>query len=80
MNFSEALNVMNQGGIVRRAGWNGKGLSVRIIKPESADSGNMTLPFIALTYPVNNDVYPKGAKVPWLASQTDLLSEDWEQA
>ena len=79
MNFSEALNLLNQGGLVRRAGWNGKGLSVKIIKPESQDSGSMTLPFICLEYPVGSGPYPKGAKVPWLASQTDILSEDWEQ-
>ena len=72
MNFSEALNLLNAGGAVRRAGWNGKGLSVKIKKPETADSG-MTLSYMYLEY-------PKGATVPWVPSQTDVLTEDWEQA
>jgi len=30
----------------------------------------VTLPYLYLQY-------PDGTKVPWLASQTDLLSDDW---
>ncbi len=36
----------------------------------------MTLPYIYLNYP-ECVTYPYGARVPWLASQTDMLSEDW---
>ena len=78
MNFSEALNLLNAGGAVRRAGWNGKGLSVKLKKPETADSG-MTLPYMYLEYPAESPGYPKGATVPWTPSQTDVLTEDWEQ-
>ena len=36
----------------------------------------MTLPYIYLQYPAG-PTYPTGARVPWLASQTDLLAYDW---
>ena len=36
----------------------------------------MTLPYLYLNYPVDAQNTP-GARVPWLASQTDILAEDW---
>ncbi len=43
------------------------------------DSGSMnTLPYLYIEYPEGHPAYPKGSRVPWLASQTDLLSDDWE--
>jgi hypothetical protein len=38
----------------------------------------MTLPYVFLSYPKDAANTP-GARVPWLASQTDLLAEDWVQ-
>lgn len=38
----------------------------------------MTLPYIYIEYPAGHPAYPKGSRVPWLASQTDLLADDWE--
>lgn len=72
--FSQALNTLKSGGTVSRAGWNGKGMWLELQRPDS--NSKMTLPYIYLNYP-ECDAYPKGARVPWLASQTDLLSEDW---
>lgn len=37
----------------------------------------MTLPYIYIEYPHGHPAYPSGSRVPWLASQTDLLAEDW---
>jgi hypothetical protein len=37
----------------------------------------MTLPYIYIEYPKGHPAYPNGSRVPWLASQTDLLAEDW---
>jgi hypothetical protein len=39
----------------------------------------MTLPYVYIEYPVNpkHHAYPNGSRCPWLASQTDMLSEDW---
>ena len=36
----------------------------------------MTLPYIYLNYP-HDSLHTPGARVPWLASQTDMLAEDW---
>lgn len=66
--FENALSYAKKGGGISRKGWNGKGLSVRLQHPD--ESSKMTLPYLYLEY-------PGGIKVPWLASQTDLLSDDW---
>ncbi|MEY4036599.1 MAG: hypothetical protein RL715_818, partial [Chloroflexota bacterium] len=40
------------------------------------ENSKMTLPYLYLNYPDSSPHTP-GAKVPWLASQTDLLTDDW---
>ena len=40
------------------------------------EHSKMTLPYLYLNYP-NDSVNTPGARVPWLASQTDMLCEDW---
>lgn len=83
MNFGEALEILKQGGSVSREGWNGKGMflyfvpanvypaQTEIAKKNFGDSVPYE-PYIALKA-VQNSV------VPWLASQTDLLAEDWKK-
>lgn len=75
MNFGEALEVLKGGGEVCRKGWNGVGLWLKLQVPDA--HSKMTLPYIYINYPVDAKTTP-GAMVPWLASQTDLLAEDWE--
>lgn len=72
--FDAAILHLKSGGRVKRDGWNGKGMHVELQTPD-ADS-KMTLPYLFLVYP-QCETYPQGAKVPWLASQTDLLAGDW---
>ena len=69
MDFSLALALLKQGHSVSRDGWNGKGLSLHLQRPDA--NSKMTLPYIYLEYPAGS------ARVPWLASQTDMLSDDW---
>ncbi len=66
--FDKALLALKSGIPVTRSGWNGKGMWIAIQFPD--DKGKMTLPYIYM-----NTV--QGDKVPWLASQTDLLACDW---
>lgn len=73
MNFSKALEAVKNGHRISRAGWNGKGLHVELQKPDQ--HSKMTLPYLFLVYPGSEQSFPN--KVPWLASQTDLLAEDW---
>ena len=80
MNFSQALEHVKLGGRVAREGWNGKGMYIFLIGvKDSNDYWTYTngkndnyslLPFIAMKTADEN-------VVPWLASQTDLLAEDW---
>jgi hypothetical protein len=71
--FGYAIEVLKRGGRVARKGWNGKGMWLEYVKPQY----EVDLPYIRMSYPVNSGVYPIGARVPWLASQTDMLNEDW---
>lgn len=76
MDFGYALNALREGRAVYRSGWNGKGMWLKLQIPDL--NSKMTLPYIYIEYPMGHPAYPDGAKVPWLASQTDLLSDDWE--
>jgi hypothetical protein len=67
--FGWALWQLKNGESVYRHGWNGKGQHLTLQEPDL--NSKMTLPYIYI-YTVQGDL------VPWLASQTDLLAEDWE--
>jgi len=68
LTFSEALEQLKQGKKVARQGWNGKGMWLNLQVPDA--HSKMTLPYIYMKTADNQ-------QVPWLASQTDLLCEDW---
>jgi hypothetical protein len=74
MTFGLALEALKKGLKVQRAGWNGKGLWLELQVPDA--HSKMTLPYVFLNYPADAQNTP-GARVPWLASQTDVLAEDW---
>jgi len=74
MDFGYALVNLKAGKRVARKGWNGKGLWLELQHPDTFSK--MTLPYVYLNYPEDADNTP-GARVPWLASQTDMLCEDW---
>lgn len=69
MTFGEAIEQLQLGRAVTRKGWNGPGQFLRIQVTDS--NSKMSLPFIYITT-VQRDL------VPWLASQTDMLANDWE--
>jgi hypothetical protein len=68
MNFGDALTALKAGQRVSRSGWNGKGMWLELQRPDA--HSKMTLPYIFMKTADNN-------QVPWLASQTDMLGEDW---
>ena len=68
LSFSEALLNLKAGGRVMRNGWNGKGMWLEVQKPD--EHSKMTLPYIYMKTATDD-------LVPWLASQTDILAEDW---
>lgn len=68
-----AVKEMWDGRKVRRAGWNGKGMWLRLVREWgfSGHTGHEELPFVVMK--TGDDKL-----VPWLCSQTDLLATDWE--
>ena len=75
--FSDAIRYLKRGFKVARKGWNGKGIYIEMQKPD--EHSKMTLPYIYIVtngLVTDNPDAPKGV-VPWLASQTDMLAEDW---
>ena len=81
-----AVKELQDGRLVRRAGWNGRGMYLLLV-PGSK--------FIVNRPPMNR-IFPEGTEVeyhahvdmktaqgyvvPWLCSQADLLATDWELA
>lgn len=74
-NFGWALYHLRQGKRLARQNWNGKNFWIALQTPDA--NSKMTLPYIYIEYPPGHPAYPNGCRVPWLASQTDLLSDDW---
>ena len=83
MTFGEAIEALKKGEKVARSGWNGKGmflcLAVEIDFRTPADlscvqhlEGDLTNDAIVMKTADDRFV------VGWLASQTDMLAEDWE--
>lgn len=75
VSFSVALEAVKQGKFIQRFGWNGIGLLVKAQYPD--EHSKMTLPYLYIEYPSDATNTP-GARCPWLASQTDIMSDDWE--
>lgn len=70
-NFGWALAQLWNGRRVCRQNWNGKGMYLELQVPD--EHSKMTLPYIFMKTTDNH-------RVPWLASQTDLLMSDWDLA
>jgi hypothetical protein len=89
LNFGEALALLRDGKRVARAGWNGKGMWL-VLVPGSTITVSADRPLgqaapemvgSALAYRPHIDMKTvDGEIVPWVASQTDLLGEDWAVA
>lgn len=86
MDFPAALVELKQGKMVRRAGWNGKGMFLFLV-PGSTFTVNRA-PLLGIyaegtvvKYHSHIDIKSvDGSVAPWVASQTDLLANDWELA
>lgn len=73
LTFGGALGFLKDGGRIRRRGWNGAGMWLCLIKAGNA---------MHLGYPMKDCIAMKTAngdmQPGWLASQADMLSNDWE--
>jgi hypothetical protein len=68
MDIGLAISYLKDGNAVTRANWNGPGQYLELQTPD--ENSKMTLPYVYIRT-VGGDL------VPWLASQTDLLADDW---
>lgn len=68
MDFGQAIRALKDGQMVARSGWNGENMHLELQVPDARSK--MSLPYIFM-------FTAQGDRVPWLASQTDMLAEDW---
>jgi len=76
--FGWALKQLKGGHLVQRRGWNGKGIFIKLQVPD--EHSKMTSPYIYIDttgLQSDNEAAPRSC-VPWLASQTDMLADDWD--
>lgn len=81
--FGWAINQLKAGNKVSRAGWNGKKMFLFLVPGSTFQVNRRPLLGIypegtTITYCPHIDMKTADDKVvPWLASQTDVLAEDW---
>jgi hypothetical protein len=85
MTFGLAIEAMKKGFKVGRAGWNGKGMFVYYVPAASYPAARNAMQTMVGIF--KNDMVPyrdylamktvDNQVVPWLASQTDMLANDW---
>lgn len=81
MDFGKAIQLLKAGQRVQRQGWNGKNQYIElatsisyknanneIVNAEHDAIGNKAIAFVGTS----------GTQLGWLASQADMLSEDWK--
>ena len=77
MDFGQALNALKIGKKVARTGWNGKGMYLFLVKGE-----DLSDIFDPDSCDCVDSIGMKTAQdtlvIGWLASQTDMLAEDWD--
>lgn len=94
MNFGEAIEALKDGKSVARAGWNGKGMFVYLVKgsfdstdaPRPLHVDNISTELFSLGDHGTTTRLPHIAMATatgatlngWLASQSDMLADDWE--
>ena len=82
MNFGDALAAVKDGHSISRKGWNGKGQFVYLISGQELSrglhygygeyEGEPTFTDVLAIKTTHNQI-----QVGWLASQSDMLAEDW---
>ncbi len=79
INFGAAIEALKQGKLVRREGWNGKGMHI-FLEDRFTALINMGGRKLAKKYePVICMWTAQQTTQPgWLASQADILAEDWQ--
>lgn len=87
LDFSDALRQLKGGQRIARAGWNGKGMWLTLSPGGEVAASDLWAPAnkafavrnggSAVVLPYITMKTADNCIVPWLASQTDVLAEDW---
>lgn len=89
MNFGQAIEALKEGKKVAREGWNGKGMwlalstgnpslpSDKFWNPHNRDFAEKNGGFAEVLSVITMKTADNKILMGWLASQTDMLSEDW---
>lgn len=91
MDFSKALILVKEGYRISRQGWNGTALGKRLyvvyqkgypdgipINSNTSQATGLPVGMVCRFLPYLMMCTAQGDFVPWLASQSDILAEDWE--
>ena len=81
MNFGKAIDLLKEGKKLSRKGWNGKNqyielatnISYKNVDGEIININHKTIGNKAIAF-----IGTSGVQIGWLASQSDMLSDDWE--
>ena len=81
MDFGKAIELLKDGKKLQREGWNGKGQYIELatnisyinsigelVNADHESIGNKAIAFVGTS----------GVQLGWLASQADMLAEDWK--
>lgn len=91
-NFGQAIETLKAGGFVQRAGWNGKGMWLALIIPGREGEDSILLdhvdPVGCFGFSTESElrvdpvIAMRTAQITlqlgWLASQADMLADDWQ--
>lgn len=82
MDFGEAIKLVKKGKKLQRSGWNGKNQYIELatsisyintkgllVNVDHSCIGNCAIAFVGTS----------GVQLGWLASQADMLAEDWQE-
>lgn len=95
MNFGQAIEALKAGKKVARTGWNGKGMFIYMVRGtlvdkdrlrneaythlKDCDSCGDSTGAVTINAHIDMKAADGSVVVGWLASQTDMLAEDWEE-
>ena len=88
MNFGQALEALKCGSKVSREGWNGKGMFIFLVPATWIHEARWPYPGNTIAMSQDSGKKPQfreylcmktaqGDLVPWVASQSDILTSDW---
>lgn len=89
MNFGQAIEALKAGKLVTRSGWNGRGMYLWLLPAANVKAEWCREPHLKKVAEENGGsiealgsirmmTADKKVLTGWLASQTDVLAEDWE--